>query len=148
MINMSLKSRNIIAVLVGVLGAVIAGAWVYAVNSFLEVYSPLNTVGITLPAGIISGFLSCFFMYQLYSRLVKPEYFNSQAAFYRAIFGGLAGVLSGVITGIAYLFSYTEVPHVWEEFVGCGLFGALLGGLTGVVATLTFDLVFGRFTKG
>ena len=144
---MSLKSRNTRAALVGILGAVIASIWVYAIDTFLEVYPPLNTVGITLPAGIISAFFSCFFIYQLYSRLIQPEYSYSRSVFHELLFGSLAGALSGGITGLGYLLSFDKVPHVWEEFIGCGLFGALLGGLTGIVATLIFGPILARFTK-
>ena len=129
----------------GVFGAIVAGIWIYAVDVFQEVSPPLNTFGITLPAGTISGFFSCFFVYLLYFKLIDPE--DPQAGFFRPVFGGLAGVLSGVMTGIAYLLSYTEIPHVWQEFISCGLVGAFMGGLTGIVAGFIFGPIFGKLNK-
>ena len=135
---MNLTGVNKGSLLAGTLGAVLAAVWVFVTDLIMEVYPPLNTMGITLPAGIVSGLFSGFLFFKLYYRFIGPQDQSSSLGLYRAMFGCLAGAVSGLITGIAHTFSYDMAPYVPADFLGSGLFGTFLGGITGMVAALVF----------
>jgi membrane-associated PAP2 superfamily phosphatase len=141
---MNLTGVNKSSLLAGTLGAVLAAVWVFVTDLIMEVYPPLNTMGITLPAGIVSGLFSGFFFFRLYYRLIGPREQSSSLGLYRAMFGGLAGAVSGLITGIAHTFSYDMSPYALADFFGSGLFGTFLGGITGAVAALIFGSLLER----
>ncbi len=136
--RMNLNGRTVVASLgFGILGAVINGLWLYVWNALFSVYPPLN-MGISLPVGLVSGFLCYLIAYQLYAQ---------SGHILGSVLGALAGIISGVATGIGYLLSYDQVPHVWEEFFGHGIFGAMLGGLIGMIMGIIFSPLLAKVTK-
>ncbi|MDO8577657.1 MAG: hypothetical protein Q7R50_00555 [Dehalococcoidales bacterium] len=97
---------------------------------------------ITYPAGLISGFLSCFLLSIGYSFTMIHRHWKDSPKV-SILFGSVAGVLSGMATGAAYAYGEWFVGlkvdrdmsgAAWfNEVVFIAVLGALIGGVTGTI---------------
>ena len=130
---------------VGSIGAVIGGLWCYlgVEETRLPTY--------ILPVGIISGFLSCFFISKWYLKFMEDKTWRWGILF-GPFFAVLAGTISGFVTMFSSIFEDIGSPYFIpeESFILRGLFGMLFGSVTGAVVGLVSSLTVGpivaRFT--
>lgn len=105
------------------IGSVVCMVMQYIRIILVPTYPPLN-VAIWLSISSASGFLCYGVAYLLYAKSAYgPGWF----------FGGAGGAVSGAATGIGYILSADLAPHSVIELLGNGLFGAIIGGFTGVI---------------
>ena len=125
--------------LAGLLGIVVSLIWLYLLNFLMQVEPPRN-MGIVLLFGLPSGFITSFLAYEIYA---KSDFLLG------TLIGALSGAISGAISGIGFIigsyFDYNNTPVVLELF-GNGLFGALLGLLTGSVLGKFFGPLLAKVT--
>ena len=112
--------------LAGVLGVVASLIWLFSLNLLMQVEPPRN-MGIVSLFGLPSAFLTSFLAYEFYAR---SDFLLG------SLFGALSGFTSGAISGagfiIALYFDYHITPAALE-LIGYGLFGAMIGVLTGLI---------------
>jgi hypothetical protein len=139
------KGRIILAsIVVGLLGAVIGGLW----GNHWANQPEASGIEVFLPAGIISGFLSCFFVSMWYLKFMQYRSWQ-QGILFGPLFAALAGATSAVITGISVGI---EVGYIMTG-VGIGLtfilyicsFGLLIGSFSGAAVGLILSIIFGPF---
>lgn len=132
------KGITIASFIVGGFGGGIAGLWV----SFW-IAQGIGFRSYLLPVGIISGFLSCFFISAWYLRYM--EYKRWQWGF---LFGPLFAALAGTISGIVTIFGSMLEDIGRSGFEPRSLllmvnFSLLFGGGSGLVLGLISSLTFG-----
>jgi fluoride ion exporter CrcB/FEX len=122
--NLLKKKRILASLLVGVLGALLgvpeglAGTLEGIDNGRSGYYAHF-----TLPAGVISGFLLCFFLSMVYLRLYPDRIWRSRIG-WGFLFGAFAGALSGLIMGIALILA--GVHDLWWA-IPSAVVGAIIG---------------------
>jgi hypothetical protein len=132
------KRITIASFIVGCFGGVIAGLWVYFwISQAIGFRSYLYSVG------IVSGFLSCFFISEWYLKYM--EYKRWQWGF---LFGPLFAALAGTISGIVTIFGSMLEDIGRSGFEPRSLllvvnFSLLFGGGSGLVLGLISSLTFG-----
>lgn len=133
MTNNILKKKQILSsLIVGVLGAMLgileglAGTLEGIDNGRGSYYAYF-----TLPAGIISGFLLCFFLSLVYLRFMTTQGWKSAIGGigWGILFGAFAGALSGLIMGVALIFA--GIHDLWWA-IPSAIVGALMGLLMGL----------------
>ena len=144
--NMIPRNRITMAsFIVGGVGAVIAGL---LCSFFGFTLGEVGFRGYILPVGIISGFLSCFFVSEWYLKFMEDKSWQLGIVF-GPLFAGLAGTISGVVTIFSSdLFQAIGSRHLDPQQVfvavgGSGYWGLSIGGGTGVVVGLISSLIFG-----
>jgi hypothetical protein len=132
--NNLLKKKKILAsLLVGVLGALLgvleglAGTLEGIDNGRGSYYAQFS-----LPAGIISGFLLCFFLSIVYLWFMTNHGWKSAIGGigWGVLFGAFAGALSGLIMGITLIFA--GVHDLWWA-IPSGIVGAIVGLIMGLL---------------
>jgi hypothetical protein len=127
--NLLEKKKILASLLVGVLGALLgvleglAGTLEGIDNGRGGYYAHF-----TLPAGVISGFLLCFFLSIVYLRFYPNRIWRSRIG-WGFLFGAFAGALSGLIMGIALIFA--GVHDLWWAIPS-----AVVGGVIGFILAL------------
>lgn len=137
------ENRITASSVVGGVGAATGGFWGFIWGQPLD---GLVTMHFTLPLGIFSGALSCFFVSQWYLKFM--EYKSWQwGILFGPLFGGLAGAISGAATGIGMGWAEMNVnPFASGTAVLWWMaLGLAFGGLTGVVVGLISSLTIGPF---
>lgn len=133
MTNSLQKKKQIFAsLLVGLLGALLgilegqAGTLEGIDNGRSSYYAQF-----TLPAGIISGFLFCFFLSLVYLRFMTNHGWKSTIGGigWGILFGTFAGALSGLIMGITLIFA--DVHDLWWA-IPSAIVGAIIGLIMGL----------------
>lgn len=124
----------------GLLGMAISGIWLYVLNLLLSVEPPRN-VGIMLLFGLPSGFIASFLAYEFYAK---------SGFTLGSVFGAFSGAISGAVCGIGFIiamyFDFNYGPTALELF-GNGLFGTLVGILTGLTMGKIFGPLLAKVTK-
>ena len=142
------RNRIIMAsFIVGGVGGVIAG-----LLGYLYFSQGIGLPMYILPVGIISGFLSCFFVSIWYLKFMEDKSWQWGILF-GPLFAGLAGTISGVVTIFSSMFEQIgSLPFDPEAFpgvgrltllLGVGRLNLFLGGGPGVVVGLISSLTFG-----
>ena len=85
----------------------------------------------TLPAGIISGFLLCFFLSLVYLWFMKNRSWKSGLG-WGTLFGAITGGLSGLVMGIALIFAgVTDLACAIPSAISGAIIGFLISALFG-----------------
>jgi hypothetical protein len=132
------KRITVASLIVGGIGALIggllAGNWTELIHA-------------TLPTGIITGFLSCFFVSKWYLNFM--EYRGpGRGILFGSLFGGLAGAISGLITGVVLGFAAMSmlqagyVRNLLGNPLNSGMYGLVSGGLIGLAIGFISSLIF------
>jgi hypothetical protein len=139
-----MKKKQILASLpVGVLGALLgvlegrAGTLEGIDNGQGGYYAHFS-----LPAGVISGFLLCFFLSMIYLRFMTNQGWKSAIGRigWGVLFGAFAGGLSGLIMGIALIFA--GVHDLWWA-IPSAIVGAIMGLIIGLLGRAFLDKLTG-----
>jgi len=130
----SRKSSYILTFIAAVAGAVIGGLWGEVWGNPLD---GLTAKYITLPAGIVSGFLACFAMSVVYMRYLEKKGQNFRFSL-GALYGTLAGLISGAVTGAGMAFAepIRSIPALLGSIILMLIIGAVWGGINGAIIGL------------
>ena len=55
--------------------------------------------------------------------------------------------MSGIASGIGFLLSYDQASFVFIEYLGHGLFGALIGGIVGMIIGTMFGPILNKLEQ-
>jgi len=116
------------------IGGLLAGNWTELIRA-------------TLPAGIITGFLSCFFISKWCLNFMEYKE-PGWGILFGSLFGGLAGAISGVITGVVLGFAAMSilqagyVQNLLGNPLNSGMCGLVIGGLIGLAIGFISSLIF------
>jgi uncharacterized membrane protein len=128
------KSSYVFTFIAAIAGAVFGGLWGEVWGNPID---GLTAKHITLPAGIISGFLACFAMSVIYIRYLEKKGQNFRFSL-GALFGTLAGMISGAVTGASMAFAepFRSVPTLLGSILLMLIIGTIWGGLNGAIIGL------------
>jgi hypothetical protein len=152
-----LNKRELIASsIIGLLGAAAGGFLGYSLQYVAPFMSrPLSeVVPYSLSAGIISGFICCYYFSTVYLKKIRGDIGKKHFA-YGWLYGIYAGAASGVIVAVFYMIGLCLAPVTGFSFeadiLGPIIFmlvlsiilGAFIGAVTGLAVSIIISLAFG-----
>ena len=127
------------SILVGCIGAIIGGLWVFAWITRLRGFDWTPMLYTTLTAGVTTGFAACFLISKWYLKFMEHRSWQNGILF-GSLFAVLAGAISGAMTG-AVMKIYTNMNLLGPLTTVLG--GLACGSLSGLVVGLPSSLIFG-----
>ena len=127
------------SLVVGFLGMVIGGLCIFAWITRLRGFDWTPMLCATLITGVVTGFLSCFFISKWYLKFMKYRSWH-RGILFGPLFAILAGAISGAMTGAVMKF-YTNMNLLGSLTTVFG--GLAFGILSGLIVGLPSSLIFG-----
>jgi ABC-type phosphate/phosphonate transport system permease subunit len=138
------KKNFISSLVVGVVGAAIGGLGGFTIGVRI---GSSGSVSVTLPMGVLSGFLSGFLVSMWYLKFMANRGWQRREVF-GLLFGALAGASCAIITTMAdSLFFVISSPgeyHMINDILGLGLW-TVSGVIVGAVIGSIFSFILGTF---